>query len=86
MIERLLRWRLSPISAFGLGIAMTGGCMLAAITIQSDPETADNATRRLATLAFAASQSGLTILAVRQLVMMYRNASRISRHRKNLDR
>ena len=38
MVARLTQWRLSSISAFGLGIALTGGCMLLAITIQFDPE------------------------------------------------
>ena len=83
MIARLTQWRLSSISAFGLGIALTGGCMLSAIAIYFDPETADHETRSLATLAFAASQSGLAILAARQFVVIYRNASRIIARKEN---
>ena len=80
-LSRRLR-RASRLGLAGWGLTALGGGTMAVLSLHADPATAGEATRATMTAAFAVSQTGLALVAVKVLHGLYQRAARIGDRRQ----
>ena len=68
--------RASRLGLAGWGLTALGGGTMAVLGLHADPATAGEATRATMTAAFAASQTGLALVAIKVFHGLYKRAPR----------